>query len=190
MILCNYEIINKLFYIKKTLFTILLHFVTILFFYKMCATEKKTYLNKLDSLMVLLSIPLNQLPWLSRKSFLSGHASYSFYNAIFLVLYLQIRFSKSPNGNGENKKWIKAIFEVDNFFFEREMVFCFKKLVWPSVRIFFFTDWDYFLEIWGWRLRICKDIEITRIIYSNSERLEQFLKQITFLTCYSRFLQI
>lgn len=49
----------------------------------------------------------------ARKSFLSGHASYSFYNAIFLVLYLQIRFTKSPIGNRGNKKstWANTIFE-------------------------------------------------------------------------------
>jgi len=30
-------------------------------------------------------------------------------------------------------------------------------------------------EIRGWRPRICKSFEITRTIYSNSERSEQFL---------------
>ena len=35
--------------------------------------------------------------------------------------------------------------------------------------------------------RVFKDFEITRIIYSNSERSEQFLKQNAFLTCYRRF---
>ena len=37
------------------------------------------------------------------------------------------------------------------------------KLFWNIVRI------------WGWRPRICKIFEITRTIYSNSERSEQFL---------------
>ena len=40
--------------------------------------------------------------------------------------------------------------------------------------------WNYSLKtpsygIWGWRPRICKIFEITRTIYSNSERSEQFL---------------
>ena len=48
------------------------------------------------------------------------------------------------------------------------------KLFWPSVRIQF--------DIRDWRPRICKYFEITRTIYSNSERLEQFLKQDAFLT--------
>ena len=44
-------------------------------------------------------------------------------------------------------------------------------------------------EIRGGRLRICKMFEITRTIYSNSERSEQFLKQNAFLTCSWRFLR-
>ena len=43
----------------------------------------------------------------------------------------------------------------------------FTKLFWPSVRKTF--------EIGGWRPRIFKNLEITRTIYSNSERSEQFL---------------
>ena len=38
-------------------------------------------------------------------------------------------------------------------------------------------------EIWGWRPRIFKIFEITRTIYSNSERSEQFLVTECFLTC-------
>ena len=44
-------------------------------------------------------------------------------------------------------------------------------------------------EIRGWRPRICKIFEITRTIHSNSERLEQFLKQNAFLTHSWRFLR-
>ena len=42
--------------------------------------------------------------------------------------------------------------------------------------------------IWGWRPRICKIFEITRTIYSNSERSEQFLVKEWFLACSWRFL--
>ena len=40
-----------------------------------------------------------------------------------------------------------------------------------------------------WRPRICKIFEITRTIYSNSERSEQFLVTECFLTCSWRFLR-
>ena len=43
-------------------------------------------------------------------------------------------------------------------------------------------------EIWGWRPRICKILEINRTIYSKSERFVQFLKQNAFLTCSWRYL--
>ena len=38
-------------------------------------------------------------------------------------------------------------------------------------------------EIRGWRLTICKIFEITKTIYSNSERAVKVLKQNAFLTC-------
>ena len=46
------------------------------------------------------------------------------------------------------------------------LIYCEKKMFWWSRKI---------LEIQGWRPRICKNFEITRTIYSNSERSEQFL---------------
>ena len=46
------------------------------------------------------------------------------------------------------------------------------KLFWPTVRKTF--------EIRGWRPRICKIFEITRAIYSNSERSEHFLVWMLF----------
>ena len=49
------------------------------------------------------------------------------------------------------------------------------KLFWPTVRKNC-SKWSRKnFEIWGWRARICKIFEITRTIYSNSERSEQFL---------------
>ena len=50
----------------------------------------------------------------------------------------------------------------------RTAVFCFQN---SSVRIKCYSDW----ETWGWRPSICKIFEITRTIYSNSERSEQCL---------------
>ena len=43
---CNYDTINNLFYQKIALFMILLQFWTILLPYKLCVTEKRTYINK------------------------------------------------------------------------------------------------------------------------------------------------
>ena len=37
------------------------------------------------------------------------------------------------------------------------------------------SNWDFLFEIRGWRLRICKHFEITKTIFSNSERSEHFL---------------
>ena len=54
----------------------------------------------------------------ARKSFLSGHASYSFYNAMFLVFYLQIRFCSQQyqalfrDSNKINSRWARNISEV------------------------------------------------------------------------------
>ena len=41
-----------------------MHFQTILFSYKKCATEKRTEVNNPFIRMVLLSTPFNKLPWL------------------------------------------------------------------------------------------------------------------------------
>ena len=62
------------------------------------------------------------------------------------------------------------------------LTYCEKKKFYWSRKTF---------EIWGWRPRICKTFEITKTIYSNSERSVQFLKQNAFLTCswYTRTIQ-
>ena len=63
--LCNYEIINRLFYQKDTLFVILVYFRTIVFPYKLFVSEKRTFLGMQIEipyfLAVLFSIPFNQL---------------------------------------------------------------------------------------------------------------------------------
>ena len=55
-----------------------------------------------------------------------------------------------------------------------EMVFCCQNcsdLLWEKIVLVIQKTF----EIQGWRPRICKMFEITRTIYSNSERSEQFL---------------
>ena len=63
------------------------------------------------------------------------------------------------------------------------MVFCYQNwshLLWERVVLLIEKKW---------RLRICKFFEITRTIYSNSERSDQFLETDFFLTCSWRFLR-
>ena len=61
-----------------------------------------------------------------------------------------------------------------------KMVFCYQNcsdLLWKKM---FWWSSKYF-EIRGWRLRICKNFEVTRTICSNSERSEQFFFTWRFL---------
>ena len=75
------------------------------------------------------------------------------------------------------------------YIFEKQaMVFFLPKLSWPILgeKNVLNSDWEKrSFEIRVWRLRICKIFEITRTIYSNSERSEQFLvtDENAFLTC-------
>ena len=62
-------------------------------------------------------------------------------------------------------------------------VFSFEAMVFFSKIVLTYCEKHF--EIRGWRPRICKIFEITRTIYSKSERSEQFLKQIA---CSCRFL--
>ena len=53
-------------------------------------------------------------------------------------------------------------------------IFCYQNcsdLLWEKIALVIKKTF----EIWGWRWRIFKIFEITRTIYSNSERSEQFL---------------
>ena len=61
------------------------------------------------------------------------------------------------------------------------------KLFWPTVRKNCSSDQEKLFEIQGWRPRIWKIFEITRTIYSNSERSEQFLVTECF---FNLFLEI
>ena len=63
-----------------------------------------------------------------------------------------------------------------------QRVFFFGNLFWPTVRKKKFYWSRKTFEIRGWRPRMSKSFEITRSIYSNSERSVQFLKHNTFLT--------
>ena len=70
------------------------------------------------------------------------------------------------------------------------MVFCYQicsDLLWKKM---FYWSREKLLkfEIRGWRPKIWNSFEITRTIFSNSERSEQFLVTECFLTCSWRFL--
>ena len=74
-------------------------------------------------------------------------------------------------------------FSICFTWFFREMVLldCEKKMFKWSRKTF---------EIRGWRLRICKIFEITRSIYSNSERSEHFLVTECFFNLFLEVSQI
>ena len=65
----------------------------------------------------------------------------------------------------------------------------FQKLFLPTERKKLFLWSRKTFEIRGWRPRICKIFEISRTIYLNSERSEQFLKENNSLTYFWRFLR-
>ena len=79
--------------------------------------------------------------------------------------------------------WTKSCsidYKIQQWYFVTKIVltYCEKKLFLWSRKTF---------EIQGWRLRICKIFEITRKIYSNIERSEQFLVTECF---FNLFLEI
>ena len=69
----------------------------------------------------------------------------------------------------------------NHLFFPQYIGILFRKLFWPSLIKICSADWEKYLKIRSWRRRICKILETTRTIYSNSERSKQNLKQNTFL---------
>ena len=62
-----------------------------------------------------------------------------------------------------------------------EMTFCYQNC---SDLKKSFSDWEKLLKFKGCRLRICNIFEITRTIYSNSERSEQFLVTESFFNLF------
>ena len=58
------------------------------------------------------------------------------------------------------------------------------KLFWSTVRKILSSDWEKTFEIRGWRLRICKKFGISRTIYLNSERSEQFSEAECFFSLF------
>ena len=61
-------------------------------------------------------------------------------------------------------------------------------LTYCEKKLFFWFRKSF--EIWGWRPRICKIVEITWTIYSNSERSEQFLLTEFFFNLFLEVSQI
>ena len=83
--------------------------------------------------------------------------------------HLVLHFCTTLCGLVSIKKYLLVYnFELGKWYFVTKIVltYCGKKFFYWSRKTF---------EIRGWRPRICKNFEITRTIYSNSERSEQFL---------------
>ena len=109
--------------------------------------------------------------------------------------YIRIDFNKHnasptpPGGEISNSATLKMVRDMDQ---KKDMMqsnhepsgiindFWFQKLFLPTVRKNWSIEKEKCLEIRGWRLKICKDFMITRIIYLNGGRSEQFLKQNTY----------
>ena len=71
----------------------------------------------------------------------------------------------------------------------KKMVFCYQNcsdLLWEKIVLVIEKNF----EIRGWRPRICKIFEITRTIYSNSERSEQFLVTECFFNLFLEVFQM
>ena len=64
------------------------------------------------------------------------------------------------------------------------------KLFWRTVRKKCSNDREKLLKFWGWRPWICKILEITRTIYSNSESSERFLVTECYLDIPGGFLYL
>ena len=66
------------------------------------------------------------------------------------------------------------------------------KLFWPTVRKKCSSDWEKLLKFEAdrWRPRIFKNFEITRTIYSNIKRSEQFFLQNAFFNLSLKVTQI
>ena len=70
-----------------------------------------------------------------------------------------------------------------------EMIFCYQNCsdqLWEKIVVWSRKTF----EIRGWRPRICKKIEITWTIYSNSERSQQFLATECFFNLFLKVSQI
>ena len=80
--------------------------------------------------------------------------------------------------NNVFKLWkVRKIYEIGCLFYFSWRFLCYfvTKIVLTYCEKKLFKGLRIFFEIQGWRPRICKIFEITRTIYSNSERSEQFL---------------
>ena len=76
-------------------------------------------------------------------------------------------------------RWKKPCWLEMVFWFKNCFVVLWKKMLWLRKTF----------EIWGWRLKSCKNFAVTRTIYWNKQLSEQFLKQNAFLTCSEWFLR-
>ena len=81
------------------------------------------------------------------------------------------------------------IIATDKIYGWTSMLFCYQNcsdLLWEKIVLVIQKTF----EIRGWRPRICKNFEITRTIYSNSLRAEQFLATECFFNLVLEFSQI
>ena len=94
-----------------------------------------------------------------------------------------VKGGKAVGKNLKVKEKLRKIIKTIFIQHSSEMVFCYKNcfdLLWEKIVLVIKKSW---------RPRIFKNFEITRTIYSSSERSEQFLVTDWFLTCSWRVLR-
>ena len=87
----------------------------------------------------------------------------------------QIQFRQEILWENWSDLWCMARENLSHFFigfFKRRNGILLPKLFWPTVRKNCSSDWEKLLKF---EAEICKKSEITRTIYSDSERSKQFL---------------
>ena len=117
------------------------------------------------------------------------------YEFLFLLVFLQFLEIYSVLKGFANTLWKKIILQkrihpIEHAILAVEkLVFCYQNcsdLLWEKKILVI----EEKFEIRGWRPRICKIFEITRTIYSNSERSEQFLVTECFFNLFLEVSQI
>ena len=104
--------------------------------------------------------------------------TFRFKIVIWHIFLSPIKFSENKQTLAWHCLWVHMCSVAQS----TEMVFCYQNcsdLLWEKVFLWSIKTF----EIWGWRSRICKNIEITRAIYSNNVRSEQFL----IIECFFNF---
>ena len=125
-----------------------------------------------------------------KKSHVEGKWSCEFDKQLFFfqldishVIYLQLKNFGSYVDHLDLQLFPVKIGKEQKWYFVTKIV-----LTYREKKIFLWSRKTF--EIRGWKLRICKNFEITSTIYSNSERTKQFLVTECFFNLFLEVSQI